>query len=424
MSRYIPKLPFDGYKWLFATKAPTESLGDPAVLLGLVDRMAKIEDGITRYSSDKFSSVLKSLDQDIETTVDLSRRVGERNLMRNSGQYWKLFGLIPQQSTRGLITLTPLARRIASGDVSQYDFAASMIVTMKLPNTTSYSESMIRKWEHSELVIHPFKLILEIVRELNRFNQGWLTVEELGKVVVPMAGDKQTPKDIASYVDMYRSDPSVVDGWPIVYTRSNDLRFLGEFLRFLANFGFLDKVDTIKDSVLNRDMVRYSYIEEIDYQIEELISGRWSESSPDLIDLIKASDISSSVSISNMMRRTVRPGQQKFRSDVLSEIKVCPITGVDLPTVLQAAHIRPYAFGGSQNVDNGLPLRADIHCLFDAGLLNMKPTGNGRMCSIELSNRDVQSNYRELSGKFIKLPDITNMEYVEWRYNNHLLGVI
>ncbi len=189
MNNYVPRVPFEGYKWLFATKAPTESLGDPAVLLGLVDRMAKIEDGVTRYSSEKFSNVLRSLDQDVETTVDLSRRVGERNLMRNSGQYWKLFGLIPQQSTHGVITLTPLARRIASGDVSQYDFAASMIVTMKLPNTTSYSEEMIRRWEHNELIIHPFKLILEVIRELNQFNQGWLTVDELGKVVVPMAGD-------------------------------------------------------------------------------------------------------------------------------------------------------------------------------------------------------------------------------------------
>ena len=41
--RYVPKIPFEGYKWFFATKAPTESLGDPAVLLGLVNRMAKIE---------------------------------------------------------------------------------------------------------------------------------------------------------------------------------------------------------------------------------------------------------------------------------------------------------------------------------------------------------------------------------------------
>lgn len=126
---------------------------------------------------------------------------------------------------------------------------------------------------------------------------------------------------------------------------------------------------------------------------------------------------------SKISRRSVRKGQQKFRSSVLSVIKCCPITGVDIPTVLQAAHIKPYAFGGSQEMDKRLPLRADIHCLFDSGLLNIKPSGTGCLCSIELTGSDVQSNYRELNGKFFELPEITNMKYVRWRNDNHLLGV-
>lgn len=423
LNRYVPQIPFDGYKWLFATKAPTESLGDPAVLLGLVRRMSKIEDGITRYSSAKFSTVLQSLDRDIKTTVDLSRRTGERNLMRNSGQYWKLFGLIPQQTTHGIITLTPLARRIATGDISQFDFSACMIVTTSLPNKTSYSKEMIKRWNQHGLTIHPFKLILEIIRELNTSRCGWLTIDELANVVVPMAGDKQNSHKIAEYILKYREDTAVIDGWPKVATRSNDQRFLDEYLRFLSNFGYLNKVESINGIALRRDTVRYSYIDDIDYQIEELITGRWSETSPDLIDLIKASDISSSISMSGIVRRNVRPGQQKFRASILNSIKACPITGVDLPAVLQAAHIKPYSFGGTQEADNGLPLRADIHCLFDAGLLNIRPIGRGRMCSIELSSENVKNNYRELNGKFIEMPQITNMDYVEWRYNNSLLGV-
>ena len=98
--KYIPKLPFPDYKWFFATKAPTESLGDPAVLLGLVNRLAKIEDGHTRYNSSAFAMALNDLAHDVKTTVDLENRVGARNLIRNSGQYWKLFGLIPQNNTR------------------------------------------------------------------------------------------------------------------------------------------------------------------------------------------------------------------------------------------------------------------------------------------------------------------------------------
>ena len=63
MEKYVPQKPFDGYKWFFATKAPTESLGDPAVLLGLVTRMAKIENGRTKYNSPEFTRALVELDK-------------------------------------------------------------------------------------------------------------------------------------------------------------------------------------------------------------------------------------------------------------------------------------------------------------------------------------------------------------------------
>lgn len=426
-SRYIPSIPFEGYKWFFATKAPTESLGDPAVLLGLVNRMAKIEDSKTKYSSPEFAQALIDLDNDIETPVDLSRRIGERNLIRNSGQYWKLFGLIPADSTRGIITLTPLARSIAKGDVNQLDFAASMIVAFKLPNKVSYSDREIWDWEQSGLIIHPFKLILKVIRELFVINpdEAWINNDELAYIVVPMAGDRQNAREMANYILAYRENKTIIEGWPNCVLRSNDKRFCGEYLRFLTNYGYLEKQERINDNeTLSRDETRFAYIPELDFQIQELIDGTWSENSAELIKLIQQSDISSAVSMSSIARTTTRPGQQLFRRNLLAVVDRCPITGVDLPTVLQAAHIKPHAYGGPENVDNGLPLRADIHCLFDAGLLNIKPTSHGRFCSIELLDEKVRSNYREFIDKFIELPDETNMEYIRWRYDNKLLGVI
>lgn len=423
MGQYIPQKPFDEYKWFFATKAPTEALGDPAVLLGLVDRMAKIDDHKTKYNSDKFSNALINLDKDIQTTVNLSERIGERNLMRNSSQYWKLFGLIPTESTHGIITLTPLAKEIANGNINQIDFAASMIITVKLPNPVSYSTEEILKWEHHELTIHPFKLILNIIRDLSLQDEkdGWMTNEELYRIVIPMAGDKKKPSEIAKYILAYRQDHNIIEGWPDCVPRSNDKRFSGEYLRFLANFGYLSKSN---DKNETRDSTKYCYITELDYQIEDLISGNWTENSSDLIKLIKESDISSAVTISSISRINKRPGQPKFRHDLLDAITACPITGVDIPNVLQAAHIKPHAFGGPEDVNNGLPLRADIHCLFDAGLLNIKPIGVDRFCKIEILDIEVRKNYRELAEKYIKIPDITNMEYVRWRYDNRLLGAV
>lgn len=431
MGDYVPVLPFADYKWLFATKAPTEALGDPAVLLGLISRLNKIANGKIRYSGPEFAQVMQNLDRGIHTTVDLSRRVGERNLMRNSSQYWKTFGLIPAAPDHsGVIKLTDLAKSIAEGKVSQVDFAASMIISMKLPNTVNYTPKQVRDWEDHDLSIHPFKVILQIVRDLNEQGEGWLTNNELYSVVVPMAGDKQKHERIAEYVRRYRKNPHIVDNWPSSLQRSNDIRFTGEYLRFLNNFGYLQKeeeqlglFEELENSRnRNRDNCRYFYIKDIDYQIQELLNGTWSENSSDLLEMIRKSDISSSVTMSSTLRKNSRPRQQQFRHDLLSAVPRCPITGVTVPEVLQAAHIKPHSYGGPEEMDNGLPLRADIHCLFDAGLLSLEPIGNTRLCHIELRGDQVKNNYHELIGKAFELPEITNMEYVKWRYENYLLG--
>lgn len=41
--------------------------------------------------------------------------------------------------------------------------------------------------------------------------------------------------------------------------------------------------------------------------------------------------------------------------------------------MLQAAHIMPYADGGTHDVTNGLLLRSHIHCLFDLGYVTVTP---------------------------------------------------
>lgn len=429
---YVPKKPFAEYKWFFATKAPTEALGEPAVLLGLISRMARIADGRTKYSSEAFADIMRDLDNSINTSVDLSRRVGSRNLMRNSGQYWKLFGLIPLESSKGIITLTPFARKIAEGSINQVDFAASMIASLKLPNEVSYTRESIKIWQQHDLSIHPFRLILQVIRALYLQKPGadaaWMTVDELAYVVVPMAGEKEAPSKIADYVRYYREDPRIIKDWPNCIPEANDKRFLGEFLRFLANFGYLERVDHRYDANSKKEdfISKYHYIPELDYEITELIDGTWYHNRQEMLDLIQQGNLSSAVTQAFMSRSNSRPNQQKFRRELMSKIHRCPITGNDLPSVLQAAHIKPHAYGGPESVDNGLPLRADIHALFDAGLLSVKPIGgaNNRMCAVEILDSKVQSNYRELLDKYIQLPDITNMDYVSWRYKNRFLGVV
>ena len=136
---YVPTLPFVGFKWKWACYAPTEGINDPVVLLGILFRMAKLE-GRYKYSSDEFASELIQLSNDLKgsgVNIDLENRTGERNIIRNSGQYWKALNLIPQERTGGIITLTPFGRKVANHVISQTEFSAETIASFTLPNNVS-----------------------------------------------------------------------------------------------------------------------------------------------------------------------------------------------------------------------------------------------------------------------------------------------
>jgi putative restriction endonuclease len=69
-----------------------------------------------------------------------------------------------------------------------------------------------------------------------------------------------------------------------------------------------------------------------------------------------------------------RLGQGGFRVAVTGAYrKRCAVTGEKTLPVLEAAHIRPYAEQGPNDVRNGLLLRSDLHRLFDAGYLTIDP---------------------------------------------------
>ncbi|AVT30030.1 hypothetical protein C6361_11585 [Plantactinospora sp. BC1] len=67
---------------------------------------------------------------------------------------------------------------------------------------------------------------------------------------------------------------------------------------------------------------------------------------------------------------TVRQGQPDFRRRLFQAYDGrCAISGCDVEAALQAAHISPYDGPATNTVNNGLLLRADLHNLFDRGLL-------------------------------------------------------
>lgn len=96
-----------------------------------------------------------------------------------------------------------------------------------------------------------------------------------------------------------------------------------------------------------------------------------------------------------------RQGQGQFRDAVLTAYgRRCAITGCDIEQGLDAAHIRPYAREGSDQISNGLLLRSDIHNLFDFKLLAIDP----KTLLVHLNERLDTSTYTGLQNLPLKTP--------------------
>ena len=103
------------------------------------------------------------------------------------------------------------------------------------------------------------------------------------------------------------------------------------------------------------------------------------------------------------IRTTVvqRQGQQEFRYTLLSAYRgQCSFTRTDIPEALEAAHILPYRGTETDHPANGLLLRADIHTLFDLGLLAVDTT----TMSVLLSPQLHKSDYAPLNGRLLHVP--------------------
>ncbi len=110
-----------------------------------------------------------------------------------------------------------------------------------------------------------------------------------------------------------------------------------------------------------------------------------------------------------------RRGQPAFRKTLLEVYGgCCPMTGCDVVDALEAAHIQPYSGLKSNDVRNGLLLRADVHTLFDLYLIAINP-GSLR---IAVAPALQQSAYFELDGRelrFSALPELSAcQESIAW----------
>lgn len=405
MSIVVPKKPFPDYKWRWAVFTPTENLNRSTVFLGVLRALCKYEG--QPPSSPKLAKALKVVEKETKSTVNLARSPS-RNLIRNSGQYWKALGLLAESV--GEVKLTSFGRRVAEGGITKGEFASSTVKTLELPNRRI--DTQVSDWDVSKLKIKPLELILHILGGLQHAygdGEAFITHEELVKVVIPLAGAKADVDDHVDALHAYREGLLDLEAWPDCAPGSNDRRMAREFLLFLSNYGFCQRIPR-KGNISERFVLSGLSYQEVEQLVKFDLKG---DTPTSAIKKLRKTDLPEMAERKRVMREMVeRPHQAKFRDNILIVYgSKCLLTGVNIEAVLEAAHIRPVRLGGNDKDGNGICLRSDVHLLYDTGHLRINRTG-----SLHLSEVAAQkSNYGALPTK-IKVPSFVDVEFWEWRW--------
>ena len=403
-----PVKPFDTYKWRWLSVQPSEGLLRAPVFLGVLRALNQFEG--EPYSSINLHEELGRVRHDTGTDIDLAR-TPERNLFRNSGQYWRGTGLVAPVG--GVIRLTDLGRRVAAGQITNDEFAALMVRNTVLPNPQTYNPADVENWQNAGLRIKPFELILAVMNWLGRsygIGDAYLTPNELIRVVIPLSGANTEIETIVEAVHEFRAGRLDTAEWPNCAPAANDRRLAREFLLFLENFeicqtnGDADRYETrfSIDQVFTAEQhlgEQISFLENNELIDEEIANSRGSE----IPIFIERKRVNASV-----MRRT---NQTRFRKDVLNAAAGrCLLTSETTSDVLEAAHIVPVGHGGVDDVRNGFCMRVDIHRLFDGGKIRISPDG-----SVSL-NEQIQDavSYNGLPARLV-FPAVVGVENIEWR---------
>lgn len=93
--------------------------------------------------------------------------------------------------------------------------------------------------------------------------------------------------------------------------------------------------------------------------------------------------------------KKIRRNQSHFKLNLIQLYGLkCMISGVDIPELIDAAHIISYSSSGINHTNNGLLLRVDLHRLFDANLIRINP----KTFKVKISKKLKQTEYNQFDG--------------------------
>jgi len=409
-----PQRPFSAYKWRWASVQMTEGLNEPPVFLGVLRVLAANQGG--KLNSVAVESGLARVEKElaglVKTKASLVRSSPERNLLRNSQQYWKALGVLDISNP---ITVPEFGLAVAEGKITRDEFAATVVKTFELPNRHVLKAHEVAEWDKIGLRLRPLELLLDVMRGLGASageNASYLTPEEVEKIIVPLAGDLTTTNDdyIRSIL-AYRAQTLSLEGWPDCADGENDPRMIREFLLFLEHYGFCRAVQGESKS-----QTKYFADGLAGAALTELLTlpVEAAQAPSDTAESIRVSGAAAFIERQRAMREVLlRPKQAVFRREVLSAYRgTCLLTGERIPETLEAAHIVPVSYRGNDQANNGICLRSDIHSLFDSGHISLHPTGRLSVSKAVSSSR----NY-EMLPQNVVIPNFVLPEHLEWRWN-------
>jgi len=100
-----------------------------------------------------------------------------------------------------------------------------------------------------------------------------------------------------------------------------------------------------------------------------------------------------------------RPGAAEFRAAVLSEYEnICAISGYSATQAIDVAHIVPYYGEESDNIENAIPLRADLHKLYDKGLLIIDFDNSTKKYKVKVHDF-IAADYSHIQDSELRIPE-------------------
>lgn len=112
-------------------------------------------------------------------------------------------------------------------------------------------------------------------------------------------------------------------------------------------------------------------------------------------------------------KRRVRPDQSRFKLEVFRRYGPrCPLSGISVPEMIDATHLRGDADGGSSDARNGLPMNAGLHRAFDAHLFAINPD----TLTVEVRPDGPTLEDMGIVHPKLDLPRPPHREALAWRY--------